>query len=138
MSFHLESFHMKTTWRHVILFMVILKTEQHFILSWFHQDFMISMHCDFIQGHIDKDLFYRHNHSRETWLSKQREEGAKIKSIQNNHLTCKAFSMLKYNKMPQNKAAVGRFIAVYLLYKRILRGLFLIIVLFLEPVGIFM
>jgi hypothetical protein len=64
-------------------------------------------------------------------LSKQEEEeGAKIKSIENNHLTCKAFLMLKYTKMPQSKAAFGRFIAVYLLYKHILKGTFLIIPLF--------
>jgi hypothetical protein len=37
----------------------------------FHQDFVASMHSDFLQGQADIDLFYLHNHSRVTRLSKQ-------------------------------------------------------------------
>ncbi len=48
----------------------------------FHQDFVDTLHTDFFQEHMDRDIFYLPNHSVETWLIKQeREEETEIKNI---------------------------------------------------------
>ncbi len=40
----------------------------------FHQDFVASAHCDFLQGQTVRGILYWANHSWETCLSKQEKE----------------------------------------------------------------
>jgi hypothetical protein len=42
-----------------------------------HQDFLAGTHSDFFQGQSDRGLFHLPNHSGETQLSKQEEQGCK-------------------------------------------------------------
>ncbi len=49
--------------------------EHHTIAFNFNQDFTERTHSDFFLGQTDRDLIYKPNHSGETRLPRQEEEG---------------------------------------------------------------